>query len=78
MLGLASIPSLIQLIGFLFLPESPRWLISKGYYQRARDVLADIRGTSEINQELNSIQESTKANAKGGKSKVLLAEKNFT
>lgn len=65
MLGLASIPSLIQLIGFLFLPESPRWLISKGYYQRARDVLADIRGTSEINQELNSIQESTKANAKG-------------
>ncbi|ESO82112.1 hypothetical protein LOTGIDRAFT_102050, partial [Lottia gigantea] len=30
MLGLGSVPSLVQFIGFLFMPESPRWLISEG------------------------------------------------
>lgn len=63
MLGLASIPAIIQLIGFFFLPESPRWLVSKGHHQKARTVLTRIRGTTEINQELIFIQESTRPKA---------------
>lgn len=39
MLGLAAIPSVIQFIGFLFMPESPRWLITHGKFEQAMEVL---------------------------------------
>lgn len=42
MLGLAAIPSLIRLVAFLFLPESPRWLVGKGKTQKARSVLTKV------------------------------------
>ena len=59
MLGLAGVPSLIQLIGFLFLPESPRYIMmKKGDEGRARQILQNVRGTSDVEQELEEIRET--------------------
>ncbi|XP_021343197.1 proton myo-inositol cotransporter-like isoform X2 [Mizuhopecten yessoensis] len=58
MLGLAGIPSVIQFIGFFFLPESPRWLLSKGRDEDARKSLMKIRETVDVDTEFNQIKES--------------------
>jgi MFS transporter, SP family, galactose:H+ symporter len=36
------IPALIMFIGMLFLPETPRWLISKGHEDKCRQVLEKV------------------------------------
>lgn len=56
MLGLAGVPSLIQLVGFIFLPESPRWLMKKGLEQRSRDVLMKIRATNDVEEEMMAMK----------------------
>lgn len=56
MLGLSAIPAVIQFLGFLFLPESPRWLIQKGQTQKARRILSQMRGNQTIDEEYDSIK----------------------
>ena len=58
MLGLAGIPSVIQFLGFLGLPESPRWLVEKGRVGEARKALVQIRKTVFVDEELNSIEQA--------------------
>ncbi|GAB1299750.1 Proton myo-inositol cotransporter [Apodemus speciosus] len=58
MLGLAAIPAVIQFLGFLFLPESPRWLVQKGQTQKARRILSQMRGNQTIDEEYDSIRNS--------------------
>lgn len=42
MFGLGVIPSVLFLIGVIFLPESPRWLIKSGKTEKAATILAKI------------------------------------
>ncbi|XP_030646390.1 solute carrier family 2 member 13b [Chanos chanos] len=55
MLGLSVVPALLQFAGFLCLPESPRWLLQKGFTQKARQVLSQMRGSENIDEEYDSI-----------------------
>lgn len=58
MLGLSVVPAALQFLGFLFLPESPRWLLQKGDTQNARLVLSRIRGGVNVDEEYESIRSS--------------------
>ncbi|KAL8567494.1 hypothetical protein ACOMHN_010085 [Nucella lapillus] len=58
MLGLSAIPGVVQFLGFLFMPESPRWLVDKGRCDQARRVLATIRGRADVTAELQDIEKS--------------------
>eukprot|EP01102_Stenamoeba_stenopodia_P013829 TRINITY_DN4532_c0_g1_i2.p1 TRINITY_DN4532_c0_g1~~TRINITY_DN4532_c0_g1_i2.p1 ORF type:complete len:437 (-),score=85.55 TRINITY_DN4532_c0_g1_i2:154-1464(-) len=59
MLGLSAIPAIVQLIGMLFLPESPRWLVGKDKSNEAQEVLARIRRSNVVAaQEVRQIEAS--------------------
>ncbi|TDH72009.1 hypothetical protein CCR75_003292 [Bremia lactucae] len=57
MLGLAAIPASVQFFGFLLLPESPQYLISKGKMEEACEALKRIRGTLDIQTEAFRIKD---------------------
>ncbi|XP_026759579.2 glucose transporter type 1-like [Galleria mellonella] len=56
LLGLAIIPSVLQCIMLPFAPESPRFLLlSVRDEEKARIALTKIRGTNQINDEINDM-----------------------
>ena len=70
-MGAAALPALIQLVGFLYLPESPRILLLAGRREAARDALLAIRGGGKggaavgaaVDAELASMAASISAEA---------------
>lgn len=44
MLGIALLPALVQFVGFLYMPESPRWLVEHGRREEAYRALLQIGG----------------------------------
>lgn len=56
MFSVIFIPALLMLIGCLFLPKSPRWLVLKGRIEQAKHVLERIRSGEVAAIELNEIK----------------------
>ena len=50
------IPAIILLVGMFFLPESPRWLLSKGHEAEAIKILEKIEDPSIIAEEVNKMK----------------------
>ncbi|KAK1750861.1 general substrate transporter [Echria macrotheca] len=53
---LQAIPSIVQMIFIWTVPESPRWLISKGKDQRAKEILAYVHAQGNIDDELVNVE----------------------
>jgi len=66
MLGIIAIPGVLFLLGVLFLPDSPRWLMMRGRRQEAIDVLQRLRGDSTVvAREAADIEEQLKTPQRG-------------
>jgi sugar porter (SP) family MFS transporter len=61
MFGAGVVPALVLLLVTLALPESPRWLISQGGTQSARDLLTSVMGQGDADATLAEIEESLKS-----------------
>lgn len=59
MFGLGVVPAVGLTIGMWFLPDSPRWLISKSRVDEARQALKRLRSPEEIGPEVADIERST-------------------
>lgn len=53
-----ALPAAIFLIALLFIPESPRYLVSRGRDEKARSVLADLFGSGVADAKLQEIRET--------------------
>lgn len=62
MFGLGLIPSGLFLLGVVWLPESPRWLLQAGKHEEAKAVLNKIGSTQFVTATLTSIEASLTGN----------------
>lgn len=56
MFGMAVVPALILLIGMIFLPETPRWLVSRNRDLTAKIILRKVEGKENVDKEVDTIR----------------------
>jgi sugar porter (SP) family MFS transporter len=67
MFGLAAIPALVLLIGLRFVPESPRWYMSRSMRDKALEILVRIHRPEVAELELADIDTSLRQQQGGWK-----------
>jgi MFS transporter, SP family, galactose:H+ symporter len=55
------IPAMIMFIGMAFLPETPRWLISKGHEDKCRDVLQKVEDPALVEEVISKMKADLEA-----------------
>ena len=66
MLGVISIPAVLLLVSVFGLPDSPRWLASKGNFDKAKEILRSLcTDDAKADAELAEINESLKVKQEG-------------
>ena len=66
MLAVMGLPALLFFIALFFAPESPRWLVQKGFSEKAGAILGKINGDAAASLELQAIEESIKEEENSG------------
>lgn len=66
----------IFFISFVFMPESPYYLLMKSKRNKAFEALSWLRGGEDITEELNTIEEAVKEDLKKGNWRDLFATKS--
>jgi sugar porter (SP) family MFS transporter len=64
MFGLGAVPSGLFLLGALWLPESPRWLMKAGKTEKSKTILTKIGGVSFAEESLSQIGKSLQGSVK--------------
>lgn len=68
MFGVAAFPAALFLIGVLFLPYSPRWLVMQGRHREARQIMLDLRNDPlEAAKEIQAIRLQLETKQEGWK-----------
>lgn len=57
-------PALILFIGMFFLPQTPRWLISKGRDEEGLNVLRKVEDPDFVDESFNKMKEEMEINSK--------------
>ena len=58
MLGLETLPAVLYFLGLMFVPRSPRWLVMKGEYNEAMEVMRKASAPGEAEEEMRKIREA--------------------